>query len=317
MSKYEFDESTLEKLDQLRQKLSDRGENLDGHLDALIHSKFLNYWDYLRIEELLSLQHPQSEYEDEFVFIVYHQITELYFRLIIHEYDQIVYKPFSIGHFKEKMTRIDRYFDKLVHAFDILIEGMERDQFLSMRKALLPASGFQSAQYRYLQFYATDLINLVAFDRREALKNSSIESQFEEVYWRRGATNMETGKKTSTLVDFEKKYDGEFLEFCRKIRHHNISRIIDENFNEVTSDEDLVKTLRNFDVQANILWPDAHLKAVSTHMEGPGKMPSTGKTNYGKFLSASFQKIIFFPSLWTKEEKTNWGGKYFYEELAS
>ena len=85
-----------------------------------------------------------------------------------------------------------------------MVDGMEKDQFLKFRMSLLPASGFQSGQYRMIEIYATDFIRLVISDKREELKNATIDDQFEYLYWKYGATELSTGKKTLTLKQFEK-----------------------------------------------------------------------------------------------------------------
>ena len=78
-----------------------------------------------------------------------------------------------------------------------MVEGMEKDQFLKFRMSLLPASGFQSAQYRLIEISCTDMINLVNASEREALTEySDIDQQIEKLYWRSGATELATGKRT-------------------------------------------------------------------------------------------------------------------------
>jgi len=78
-----------------------------------------------------------------------------------------------------------------------MVDGMEKEQFLRYRMALLPASGFQSAQYRKIEICATDFINLVDKDVRASFtgKNASIEEMFQNIYWNKGATELATGKK--------------------------------------------------------------------------------------------------------------------------
>ena len=95
---------------------------------------------------------------------------------------------------------------------------MEKEQFLKFRMSLLPASGFQSGQYRMIEIYATDFIRLIEKEKREELANADLETQFEHIYWKSGATELSTGQKTLTLKQFEKKYSKAFMElagFCR------------------------------------------------------------------------------------------------------
>ena len=89
--------------------------------------------------------------------------------------------------------------------------------------SLLPASGFQSGQYRMIEIYATDFISLVARDKREELRNSTIEKQFEYLYWKFGATELSSGKKTLTLKQFEKKYCQYFYRIRKSSRNISLN----------------------------------------------------------------------------------------------
>ncbi|NBR83810.1 MAG: hypothetical protein EBT52_08790, partial [Flavobacteriia bacterium] len=63
--------------------------------------------------------------------------------------------------------RINRYFGALTHSFGVMEKGMDRKQFLDFRMSLIPASGFQSAQYRMIEIHATDFVRLLHKDQRE------------------------------------------------------------------------------------------------------------------------------------------------------
>ena len=79
----------------------------------------------------------------------------LFLKLILHELKQAAFKiNLDAAYLNERVVRINRYVESLVHSFDIMIDGMEREQFLKFRMALLPASGFQSAQYRFVELRA-------------------------------------------------------------------------------------------------------------------------------------------------------------------
>ena len=197
------------------------GQDMNSYLDGLLLSNYITYWDYVRLDTLLSLQQPLTDFPDEQVFIMYHQITELYFKLCLHETDQIVHNGRNVlengddrgwndqldpDFFLARLKRLNNYFKALTSSFEIMIQGMEPDQFLKFRMALLPASGFQSAQYRKIEITSTDFINLVHHDKREAYtadsNSSRIEDMFEDSYWKSGATELKTGKKTLTLKIF-------------------------------------------------------------------------------------------------------------------
>jgi tryptophan 2,3-dioxygenase len=208
-----FSPEIEERLAQLQEKYEAMGQDMVSYLDGLLHADFLTYWDYIHLDTLLSLQSPKTPFPDEEIFIMYHQITELYFKLVLHECEQITtVQPLTPSFFTTRLRRINKYFEALTQSFDIMIDGMDKEQFLKFRMSLLPASGFQSGQYRMIEIYATDFINLVAKDKREELRNATIEDQFEYIYWKFGATELSTGKKTLTLKQFEKKYAKTFIE---------------------------------------------------------------------------------------------------------
>src|SRR5260370_1236721 len=205
-----------ERLAQLQEKYEAMGQDMTSYLDGLLYADFLTYWDYIHLDTLLSLQSPKTPFHDEEIFIMYHQITELYFKLVLHECKQITEKqPLTADFFTARLRRINRYFEALIQSFEIMVDGMEKEQFLHFRMSLLPASGFQSGQYRMIEIYATDFNNLVAKDKRDELRSASIEDQFEYLYWKFGATELATGKKTLTLKQFEKKYSKTFIELGR------------------------------------------------------------------------------------------------------
>ena len=80
------------KLQQLEEKYSVMGQDLMSYLDGLLYADVTTYWDYIELDTLLSLQKPKTKFPDEVVFIMYHQITELYFKLSLREFEQIAEK---------------------------------------------------------------------------------------------------------------------------------------------------------------------------------------------------------------------------------
>lgn len=296
-----------EQLRKLQTKYNAMGQDLSSYLDGLLYSDYLTYWDYIHLDTLLSLQTPKTQFPDEKIFIVYHQITELYFNLILWEIEQISSRQnITEDWFVERLKRINRYFFQLSESFSIMVDGMEKDQFLRFRMSLLPASGFQSAQYRIIEISCTDMINLVNAAEREALNEySDIDLQVERLYWRSGATELATGKKTLTLQQFEEKYMPSFKATGMKYRDKNIRKIYLKNFPESPA---VIEVLRELDQYANVLWPLAHMKAASQYLrKATSEIKATGGTNWQKFLPPRFQRIIFFPELWSDPEKEEWG----------
>jgi tryptophan 2,3-dioxygenase len=253
------------------------------------------------------LQTPKTHFPDEKVFIVYHQITELYFNLVLWEIQQIVDHPqLDEKFFCARLDRMIRYFQQLVGSFEIMVIGLEKEQFLKFRMSLLPSSGFQSGQYRMIEICATDLINLVGAKDRETLnEQSSIDQQIEKMYWRSGATELATGKKTLTLQQFEEKYMNQFKELGDKHREKNLRKLYLKKFLDST---EVKSRLRVFDELANVRWPLAHMKSAAKYLQkDPEDIKATGGTNWQKYLPPRFQKIIFFPELWSDTEKQEWG----------
>jgi len=314
-----------EKLKLLEGKYAPMGQDMGSYLDGLLLSNYLTYWDYVKVETLLTLQNPKTDYPDEKIFIVYHQITELYFNLALHEYEQIAHNgknilpngkdagwkdKIEVDFFIERLTRITRYFESLTKSFEIMVDGMDQQQFLRYRLALLPASGFQSAQYRMIEICSTDFINLLDKEVRAQFtgKDESIDKMFEHIYWNKGATEIETGKKTLTLEQFEKKYAAKFIEKANEYKEINLWRKYSSLSSDAQKDQRVINALKSIDVNVNVNWPLMHYKSAVRYLQQKeGDVPATGGTNWQKYLPPRFQKRIFFPQLWTNKEIDNWG----------
>lgn len=306
-----LDPRLAELLAKLQKKYDVMGQDLSSYLDGLLHSDYLTYWDYIHLDTLLSLQSPKTHFPDEKVFIIYHQITELYFQLILWEIGQIAeHEQPDIGFFSERLGRIIRYFRQLESSFSIMVDGLEKEQFLKFRMALLPSSGFQSAQYRLIEICSTDMINLVDANAREQmLEYSDLGQQVDKLYWKSGATELASGKKTLTLRQFEEKYMKQFLETGLKFRDRNLRKIYLKHFHD---SDDVKNLLREFDQLANVHWRLAHLKSAGRYLhKDPDDIKATGGTNWQKYLPPRFQRIMFFPELWSEKEKEEWGKAAF------
>jgi len=305
----EFTPEIEDRLLRLQQKYAAMGQDMVSYLDGLLYADFLTYWDYIHLDTLLSLQNPKTPFPDEEIFIMYHQITELYFKLALHECKQIAEQsPLTVEFFTQRLSRINRYFEALTGSFEIMVDGMEKDQFLKFRMSLLPASGFQSGQYRMIEIYATDFTNLVVADKREELRDASIEDKFQHLYWKFGATELLSGKKTLTLEQFEKKYSKTFIELGKSGVDHNFLALYQQLAAKGEATEALKNELRQLDINVNINWPLSHYKSAVRYLQRePEEIKATGGTNWQKYLPPRFQKRIFYPELWSDEEKVNWG----------
>lgn len=317
MQKSDIDPKVLEQIKKLEAKYEVMGQDLSSYLDGLLYSEYLTYWDYIHLDTLLSLQTPKTGFEDEMIFIGYHQHTELFFKLALHEIDQLLGNPsITADFFKLKLDRLIRYFSILESSFSVMIDGMEREQFLKFRMSLLPASGFQSAQYRLIEISSTPLYNLVSEkDRKSVNPDDSLEVLLDHVYWKKGATELASGKKTLTLRQFEEKYMGQFLERAEEVRNDNLSNLYKNQFSD-TQDQELIDLLRKYDALVNITWPLAHYKSAVKYLQkDPEDIAATGGTNWQKFLPPRFQKVIFFPELWSEKEKEEWGKTWVVKEV--
>jgi len=305
----QFTPEITERLELLQQKYEAMGQDMSSYLDGLLYADFLTYWDYIHLDTLLSLQSPKTPFPDEEIFIMYHQITELYFKLTLHECKQIAAKTdLTAEFFTARLKRINNYFNALVNSFEVMVEGMEKEQFLKFRMSLLPASGFQSGQYRMIEIFATDFINLVAKDKRDELRGGSVEEQFEHIYWKFGATELSTGKKTLTLKQFEKKYADTFITLGKSCAEVNFNKLYHNLQAAGQATPQLADQLRQLDTHVNVNWPLAHYKSAVKYLHRePEEIKATGGTNWQKYLPPRFQKRIFYPELWTAEQMENWG----------
>ncbi len=310
MNKKEKIDSQILKLEE---KYKDSGQDLSSYLDGLLYQRYLTYWDYIHLDTLLSLQVPRTYFPDEEIFIMYHQITELYFKLILHEQKQLVDdKSQKMEFFIEKVRRINSYYQALISSFSIMIKGMERKQFLQYRMALLPASGFQSAQYRMIEIYSTGMQNLVHHTERDKYSaENSIEELYEGVYWKKGATDISTGEKTLTLKQFEYRYTPRLVRIAKQVKNNTIWDKYLQLSTEKQDNKEIIEALKTLDINANVNWPLMHMGSAHRYLnKDKMQIDATGGTNWKEYLPPSFQKIVFFPELYNKEELNNWGKQW-------
>ena len=298
---------------QLENKFNDIGQDLDTHLEGLLHSEPITYWDYIKTDALLNLQLQRTTLPDEMVFIMYHQVNELLFKMILWEIEQVAHhKMLTAEFFSSRLMRISRYFDMLTSSFSIMQDGMEVKQYLKFRNTLTPASGFQSAQYRKIEFASTDLINLIDARFRETIdRNTPYEHALNHLYWQAAGKDYKTGKKSYLLSAFEEKYKNEFIAFTKEYNTINLYAKFKELPKEVQQDKKLIKAMRHYDYTVNITWVMAHYNAANHYISGDkssGKeIEATGGSDWKKYMHPKYQKRIFFPDLWSEKELNDWG----------
>ena len=105
--------------------------------------------------------------------------------MILWELEQIAKSSvLEVKFFTDKLMRISRYFDMLTSSFSIMKDGMDVEQYNKFRLSLSPGSGFQSAQYRKIEFASTELINLIDQRFRKTInRDTPFENAFEHLYW--------------------------------------------------------------------------------------------------------------------------------------
>jgi tryptophan 2,3-dioxygenase len=291
---------------RIEEKYKKIDQNPEVHLEGLVWANPITYWDYILPDALLGLQIQRTTQPDEMVFIMYHQINELLFKMILWEINQVsdsseVTAPF----FTEKLRRISRYFDMLSSSFDIMGDGMEKEQYMKFRNTLTPASGFQSAQYRLIEFASTELINLIDYRFRATIdRNTPYEHAYEHLYWQAAGKDHATGKKNTLIRNFEKRYKAEFLIKMESYNTTNLWTKFKQLPEAVKNDAELIKAMRHYDYTVNVSWVMAHYHAAGKYL---GNAEATGGSDWRKYMHPKYQRRIFFPELWSKEELEHWG----------
>ena len=119
----------------------------------LDYSHSMSYGDYLHIDQILSAQHPLSPAHDEMLFIIQHQTSELWMKLMLTEIGAAMadIRADQLPPAFKKLARASRIFEQLVNAWDVLAT-MTPPEYSAIRPYLGPSSGFQSFQYRCIEF---------------------------------------------------------------------------------------------------------------------------------------------------------------------
>ena len=297
-------------INDISKKFESLGQNAETHFEGLLHGKPLNYWDYIQTDALLNLQIQRSTLPDEMVFIVYHQINELLFKMILWEIEQVAFKKdLKADFFSSRLDRISRYFDMLSSSFKIMGEGMDVEQYMKFRKTLAPASGFQSAQYRMIEFASTELINLIDYRFRSTInRNTPFRHAFEHLYWQAAGKDHQTGEKSLMIRLFEEKYMDTFIRFMKDYNTRNIWTLFQNLPSNEKENLKLVNSLRHYDHTVNVKWVMEHYNTASHYLEsGKKKEEATGGSDWKKYMHPKYQRRVFFPKLWSANEMKNWG----------
>ncbi|AJA68497.1 MULTISPECIES: tryptophan 2,3-dioxygenase family protein [Myroides] len=301
------------KFSEVVDRFNDLGIKAETQIEGMLYAKPITYWDYIQTDALLNLQTQRTVLPDEMVFIMYHQVNELLFKMILWELNQVSEcndESLTVEFFKERLARISRYFDMLTSSFTIMKDGMEVEQYLKFRNTLAPASGFQSSQYRLIEFGCTDWINLI--DKRfvnDLPQNISEKEALEYMYWQAAGKDYKTGEKSYLLKEFENRYCETFVKAMKDYEKTNLWQKFVKLPLEAKSDKGLIEAMRHFDKTVNVVWVMGHYEAALKYLESnPGETKeATGGSDWKKYMLPQYQKRIFFPELWSEEEKANWG----------
>ncbi|MBL7866217.1 MAG: tryptophan 2,3-dioxygenase, partial [Cyclobacteriaceae bacterium] len=171
------------------------------------------------------------------------------------------------------------------------------------------ASGFQSVQYRMIEIASTDLRQLVHTSKRELTADvDDVRLLNAVLYWKSGATELASGKKTLTLRQFEAKYAEELVRFSQNFQSCNLRQLYLKLPPEAQNDAELRELLREYDINVNVRWALSHYRSAVRYLDAkPKEIEATGGTNWQKYLPPRFQRVVFFPELWTEDEMENWG----------
>ncbi len=256
----------------------------------------LTYSDYLKLDKLLNMQIPHSERpdHDEMLFIIIHQTYELWFKEVLHELDYLkkLLLKNDLPRSLHTMKRILTILKVLVHQTDIL-ETMTPLEFLTFRDRLESASGFQSFQFRELEF-ALGQKNESILKRFDNLKEEKekLQKRFDEdSLWQvflkflklnnypvademiKAGNNDESSELKNILIDIYNS-DYNIAQFCEFLMD------LDEGFQE---------------------WRYRHVKMVERTI---GTKQGTGGSDGVKYLKTTLS-IKFFPLLWSIRKDFN------------
>ncbi|MEB3300259.1 MAG: tryptophan 2,3-dioxygenase family protein [Candidatus Sericytochromatia bacterium] len=238
----------------------------------------MTYGDYLRIRELLELQHPQSDppHHDELLFIVIHQAYELWFKLMLHELEVALScmaerKVLRAHHFMRRVTRVQ---ELLLHQIHVL-ETMSPQEFAEFRHILKPASGFQSLQFRELEFLAglRDDAYMKFFAQRPEMQQGLTDYGSRKTIWE------------GFVEVLLHRFPAEDVEAALELLYRNYEANVDLYM--------LAESLVDFDALLS-QWRYHHVLVVARII---GDLPGTGGSEGVAYLKTTLDRRAF-PLLW-------------------
>lgn len=276
-------------------KVSEQLSGCPMHQPSVYGASDLSYQDYLRVSDLLSLQTPQSQpaHHDEMLFIIIHQAYELWFKLILHEFETAMEHMRAANvlraqHFLKRVVQIQKLLVNQIH----ILETMSPVEFLAFRGRLNPASGFQSAQFREIEF-TTGLKDEAYFNHfknrpemieklRKRMDGPDLKSEYYGMLRKLGFDLPENAAEREASGDAEVR--AQILSQLKKIYQEPDSHLpvylLSESLIEM--DEYLA------------LWREHHVRVVERVI---GFKPGTGGSSGVEYLRSTVSKKCF-PLLW-------------------
>jgi tryptophan 2,3-dioxygenase len=265
--------------------------------DEQVHwdlSDSLSYAHYLNLDKLLDAQHPLSYQHDEMLFIVIHQVSELWMKLCLHELNAVVdcVRRDDLGPTFKMLARVSTIQQQLLQSWDVLATITPYD-YSAFRNTLGRSSGFQSAQYRMLEFLIgnknADLIEVFRADPAayesldRALRAPSLYDEVLRLLSRRGLNVP----PQAIDRDFTQPYQAskQVAAAWLSVYHNSVK---DWDLYE------LAERLVDLDYKFQ-LWRFTHVKTVERII---GNKRGTGGTGGVSYLTKALE-LKFFPELWT------------------
>jgi tryptophan 2,3-dioxygenase len=254
----------------------------------------LSYAQYLHLDKLLAAQKPLSYHHDEMLFIVIHQVSELWMKLCLHELSATIecVRRDNLGPTFKMLTRVSTIQQQLLQSWDVLATITPSD-YSAFRNALGKSSGFQSAQYRMLEFlignknsgmikvFENDPESFASLER--ALREPSLYDEVLQLLSRRGFDLP----AESIDRDFTQPYRASKQVAAAWLSvYHNSEKEWDLY--------QLAEHLVDLDYKFQ-LWRFAHVKTVERII---GFKRGTGGTGGVTYLTKALE-LKFFPELWT------------------
>lgn len=262
-----------------------------AHLDF---SQSMSYGDYLHLDAILSAQHTRSREHDEMLFIVQHQTSELWMKLMLHELRAAIAKiaQDELGTAFKMLARVSRIMEQLVHAWDVLAT-MTPPEYSAIRPHLASSSGFQSHQYRCIEFalgnknaamlqphaHRADLLAQV----QSAYQAPSLYDEALRLLARRGlpVPSSHTARDWTQAYPASADVEQAWLQVYRNPRQHWDLYQLGE---ELTDLEDAFR-----------LWRFRHVTTVERVI---GFKRGTGGTGGVSYLRKMLD-VVLFPEIWT------------------